>query len=175
MNLGNYASNSVNSIQPYCSNSMPVHLHSRVASSPTLNKASPQIPSFASSTSGMPLHGNADLVNRGNLTHTNLIKPLSFFTPSSSSSSSLMMPQYIPPYVPVATFQPPLNAQHNHGIPLLQPFPPPTPPLSLNPGPTSSPNCGPLSREKVHSALLMLVQDDQFIDMLHQALLKVHR
>ncbi|KAK9921363.1 hypothetical protein M0R45_029874 [Rubus argutus] len=58
------------------------------------------------------------------------------------------------------------------------PFPPPTPPPSLTPNNAPpTPNDGPLiSREKVRDALLMLVQDDQFIDMLqkHHALLKVH-
>ncbi|KAI3677033.1 hypothetical protein L1987_86651 [Smallanthus sonchifolius] len=171
MNLGHHASNPV----PYHNSSTPLHLHSRVASSPALNNIAPQIPSFASST--VTLHDNFDLVNRGNHVHTNLIKPLSFFTPSSSSSPSPspLIPQPVPSSAPVATFQPPLNAQQNHGIPLLQPFPPPTPPPSFNPGPTSSPNYGSLSREKIHNALLMLAQDDQFIDMFHQALLKVHR
>ncbi|KAK9068558.1 hypothetical protein SSX86_012673 [Deinandra increscens subsp. villosa] len=167
MNLGHHASNSVNSVPPSRNNSTPLHL---VASSPALSNVSPQIPSFASSSAGMPLHDNFDLVNRAHRVQTNLIKPLSFFTPSTSSSPG--MPKHIPSSVPVATFQSPLNAPHNHGIPLLQPFPPPTPPPSLNPGPISSPSYGLLSREKVQSALLMLAQDDQFIDMFHQALLK---
>lgn len=156
MNLGHHASHSVNSIQPYNNNSTPLHLHSRVASSPALNNTTPQIPSFASSTAGMPLYDNFDLVNTGNRVHANLIKPLSFFTPSSSSAP--LAPQPIISSVHAATFQPPLNAQHNHGIPLLQPFPPPTPHPSLSPGLSSSPSYGPLSREKVRNALLMLAQ-----------------
>ncbi|KAK1426204.1 hypothetical protein QVD17_14873 [Tagetes erecta] len=170
MNLGHHASNSANFIQPYNNNPTPLHLHSRVASSPELNNTSPQLPSFASSTGRMPLHDSFNLANKGNRVQTNLIKPLSFFTPSSSSAP--LAPQPVLSSVHAAIFQPPLNAQHNHGIPLLQPFPPPTPPPSLNPGLTSSPSYSPLSREKVRNALLMLAQDDQFIDMFHQALLK---
>ncbi|KAI3696867.1 hypothetical protein L6452_29458 [Arctium lappa] len=173
MNLGHHASNSVNSMQSYHS-STAVPLHSRVASSPALNGTALQIPSLSSSTPGMPLHDNPDPVNSSNHVRVpNLIKPLSFFTPSSSSSP--LMPQPVPKSMPVAPLQPPLNTQRNHGIPLLQPFPPPAPPPSLTPGSGSSPNYGSLSREKVRDALLILAQDNQFIDMFHQALMKVQQ
>ncbi|KAI3738531.1 hypothetical protein L2E82_28566 [Cichorium intybus] len=174
MNLGHHPSNSGNSIPPYhTSTSIP--LHSRVASSPSLNHTPLQMPSFSSSNPGigMPLHENQDQVNNSNTRVTNLIKPLSFFTPSSTPTP--LMPHSIPSSVPGAPVQPPMNTQRNHGIPLLQPFPPPTPPPSLTPGPSSSPNYGSLSREKVRDALLMLAQDNQFIDMFHQALMKVHQ
>lgn len=152
MKLGHHASsNSANSLQPY-HNSTPTHLHSRVASSPALNNPSLHIPLYTSH--GMPLHDTPDPLNSNNRV-TNLIKPLSFFTPSSSASPLMPQPS---PSVPGAPLQPPRNAQHNHGIPLLQPFPPPTPPSSLTPGPTSSQNNGPLSRGQVHDALLMLAQ-----------------
>ncbi|KAJ6924064.1 hypothetical protein NC652_017390 [Populus alba x Populus x berolinensis] len=54
---------------------------------------------------------------------------------------------------------------------MLQPFPPPTPPPSLTPSSTATTPL--ISRDKVRDALLMLIQDDQFIDMFHQALLKL--
>ncbi|PWA87062.1 Dcp1-like decapping [Artemisia annua] len=152
MKLGHHASsNSANSQQPY-HNSTPTHLHSSVASSPALNNPSLHIPLYTSP--GMPLHDTPDPLNSSNRV-TNLIKPLSFFTPSSSASPLMPQPS---PSVPGAPLQPPRNAQHNHGIPLLQPFPPPTPPSSLTPGPTSSPNNGALSRGQVRDALLMLAQ-----------------
>lgn len=167
MNLGHHPSNSVNSIPPYQS-STPLPLHSRVASSPALTHTPLQLPSYSSSNSGIgiPFHDTQDQTNNNNsTTHvTNLIKPLSFFTPSSTPTPT---PYSIPSSAPGA---PRLNTQQqSHGIPLLQPFPPPTPPLSL------TPNYGSLSREKVRDALLILAQDNQFIDMFHQALLKVHQ
>ncbi|XP_071697952.1 mRNA-decapping enzyme-like protein [Rutidosis leptorrhynchoides] len=150
MNLGHNAPNPP--VQPY-RNSMTIPLSSRDTPSPTL-----------SSTPLMLPNDNVDPVNINNHL-TNLIKPLSFFTPSSSSSSSTLMRQPSP--VPVTALQPP---QRNVGIPLLQPFPPPTPPPSLTPTSTSG-----LTREKVRDALIMLSQDNQFIDMFHQALQKVHQ
>ncbi|GJX36832.1 mRNA-decapping enzyme-like protein [Tanacetum coccineum] len=171
MKLGHHASsNSVKSVQPY-HNSTPTHLHSRVASSPALDNPSLHIPLYTSPTPGIPLHDTPDPLNSNNRV-TNLIKPFSFFTPTSSASPLMPQPSTS---VPGAPLQPPRNAQHNHGIPLLQPFPPPTPPSSFTPGPTSSPNYGALSRGQVRDALLMLAQDNQFIDMFHQALLKAHQ
>lgn len=76
-----------------------------------------------------------------------------------------MMPQPTSTSVPITAFQPPLNVQQqhqhqqrSHGVPLLQPFPPPTPRLSLTPNSTSFPGHGPVSREKVRDALLLLIQ-----------------
>ncbi|KAJ9558895.1 hypothetical protein OSB04_013509 [Centaurea solstitialis] len=162
MNLGHHTSSSVNSMQSYHNSSTAVPLHSRVASSPALNGPALQLPSLSSSSPGMPIHDNPDPVNSNNHVHVpNLIKPLSFFTPSSSSSP--LMPQTVPKTMPVAPLQPPLNTQRSHGIPLLQPFPPPAPPPSLTPGSGSSPNYGPLSREKVRDALLILAQVLTFI------------
>nr|GEY88676.1 mRNA-decapping enzyme-like protein [Tanacetum cinerariifolium] len=117
-------------------------------------------------------HASSNSVKNSNNCVTNLIKPLSFFTPTSSASPLMPQPSTS---VPGAPLQPPRNAQRNHGIPLLQPFPPPRPPSSFTPGPTSSPNYGALSRGQVRDALLMLAQDNQFIDMFHQALLKAHQ
>ncbi|KAK9072700.1 hypothetical protein SSX86_009135 [Deinandra increscens subsp. villosa] len=170
MNLGhNNAQNPANSIQPY-HNSTTIPLSSRDAPSPTVNNPPLQIPSSATS---MPSHDSIDRVNSSNHL-TNLVKPLSFFTPSSTSVPLVRQPSTSVP-LPVSALQPPLNVQRNVGIPLLQPFPPPTPPLSLTPSSTSGPYYGPITREKVRDALVMLSQDNQFIDMFHQALLKVHQ
>ncbi|KAK6787978.1 hypothetical protein RDI58_016503 [Solanum bulbocastanum] len=104
---------------------------------------------------------------------SNLVKPSSFFGPPPASSP-LMPP--ISSSVPTAPPLLPLgNLQRPYGAPLLQPFPPPTPPPSLTPTSSSIPNNIPVvSRDKVREALVMLVQDDQFIDMVYRALLNAH-
>ncbi|XP_024975743.1 mRNA-decapping enzyme-like protein [Cynara cardunculus var. scolymus] len=167
INLGHTSSIPFSSVKPYHNSTMA----SPATPSPLLNGPTMQIPSLAPSTPAMPLRVDPESVNSSNLV-TNLFKPLSFFTPSSSLSPT--MPQPISS-IPVTALQPPLNIQRSHGVPLLQPFPPPTPPLSLTPNSTSPPNYGPLGREKVRDALMLLAQDNQFIDMLYQALLKANQ
>ncbi|XP_071735540.1 mRNA-decapping enzyme-like protein [Rutidosis leptorrhynchoides] len=162
MNLGHNSFNSGN-IQTY-NNSANVPLSSRVAPSPIVNGPTTQ---FTSSASAMHLVDHSDHVNNSNHV-TNLIKPLSFFTPSSSTSPVIPQPTSSVPVTP-------LNLQRNHGVPLLQPFPPPAPPLSLTPNSISPTIYGPLTREKVRDALMLLAQDNQFIDMFYQALQKVHQ
>lgn len=170
MNLGHNPPNPANSIPPY-HNPPSIPLPSRDTPSPIPPNPPLQNPS---SVPPIPVHDNSDQVNATNHV-TNLIKPLSFFTPSSSSPSPLM--RQPSSSVPVPALQPPLNVQRNIGIPLLQPFPPPAPPASLTPtsNSNSAPFYGPLTREKVRDALVMLSQDNQFIDMFHQALMKVHQ
>ncbi|CAI9289768.1 unnamed protein product [Lactuca saligna] len=175
MNLGHNPPNQVVNSIPTYHNSTPIPLPSRDTPSPIPNNPPPpppplQNPSSDNSNSDHPVNNNT------NNHVTNLIKPLSFFTPSSSStpSPSPLMRQPSSS-VPVSALQPPLNVQRNVGIPLLQPFPPPTPPPSLTPTSNSAPFYGPLTREKVRDALVMLSQDNQFIDMFYQALLKVHQ
>ncbi|XP_009609014.1 mRNA-decapping enzyme-like protein isoform X1 [Nicotiana tomentosiformis] len=104
---------------------------------------------------------------------SNLVKPSSFFGPPTASSP--LMPA-VSSSVPTAPPLLPLgNLQRPYGAPLLQPFPPPTPPPSLTPASAPTPNYGPVvSRDKVREALLMLVQDDQFIDMVYRAVLNAH-
>ncbi|OIT26430.1 PREDICTED: mRNA-decapping enzyme-like protein [Nicotiana attenuata] len=104
---------------------------------------------------------------------SNLVKPSSFFGPLPSSSP------LIPPVsssVPTAPpLHPPGNLQRPHRAPLLQPFPPPSPPPFLTPTSAPSPNNGPvINRGKVREALLMLVQDDQFIDTVYRAISNTH-
>ncbi|KAG5629241.1 hypothetical protein H5410_000958 [Solanum commersonii] len=104
---------------------------------------------------------------------SNLVKPSSFFGPPPSSSP------LIPPVSSSVPTAPPLhspgNLQRRYGAPLLQPFPPPNPPPSLTPTSAPSPNNGHvINRDKVREAFLMLVQDDQFIDMVYRALVNAH-
>ncbi|KAI3709280.1 hypothetical protein L2E82_39040 [Cichorium intybus] len=151
MNLGHNPSNPVNSIPPYPT---PIPLPSRDTPSPIPNNPPLQNPS---SVPTIPLHDNSDQFNSTNHV-TNLIKPFSFFTPTSSSSAPPPLIRQPSSTIPVTTLQPPLNVQRNIRIPVLQPFPPPTPPPSLTPTSNSSPFHGPLTREKVRDALVMLSQ-----------------
>uniref|UniRef100_A0A7C9A377 5'-(N(7)-methyl 5'-triphosphoguanosine)-[mRNA] diphosphatase n=1 Tax=Opuntia streptacantha TaxID=393608 RepID=A0A7C9A377_OPUST len=95
---------------------------------------------------------------------TNLVKPSSFSNLPSSSSPLVMVPlssslSTAPP------LQPPSNIQRSYATTLLQPFPPPTPPPSLTPTSSGTFNCGPvITRDK----------DDQFVDMVCQAILNAH-
>ncbi|KAI3789187.1 hypothetical protein L2E82_01977 [Cichorium intybus] len=165
MNLGHNPSNPVNYIPPYPT---PIPLPSRDTPSPIPNNPPLQNPS---SVPTIPLHDNSDQVNTANHV-TNLIKPLSFFTPTSSSAPPPLMRQPSST-LPVTTLQPPLNVQRNIGIPLLQPFPPPTPPSSLTPTSNSAPFHGPLTRGKVRDALVMVSQGLQMGIALPQFLLSI--
>lgn len=133
-------------------------------------------PQMASSTSAslLSLLDTSESSSSNNRV-TNLVKPSSFFSLASSSSPLVMATaaSSIPTAPPL---QPPSNLQRPYGAPVLQPFPPPTPPPSLTPTSSAIPNYGPIiSREKVRDALLSLVQDNQFIDMVCQALLNAHQ
>ncbi|GMI79695.1 decapping 1 [Hibiscus trionum] len=166
MNLGSNAPNTTKPAQPY---------HS-ILTTPLSSQAPSAIstPTLAPSVSSLPLSAQPllDSVGSGNRV-TNLVKPSSFFVPPSSSS--LMMPPPSSSNPTVSALHPPINPQRPYGTPMLQPFPPPTPPASLTPGaPPTLHNGSLISRDKVRDALLMLVQDDQFIDMFYQALQKVH-
>ncbi|XP_022747285.1 mRNA-decapping enzyme-like protein [Durio zibethinus] len=166
MNLGTNAPNGTKPVQPY-------HY---ISTTPLSSHSPPAIstPTFAPSVSSLPFSAppSLDSVSSSNLV-TNLVKPSSFFTPPSSSS--LMMPPSSSSTPTASALHPPLNLQRPYGTPMLQPFPPPSPPASLTPGAPPTLHDGSLiSRDKVRNALLMLVQDDQFIDMFYQALQKVH-
>lgn len=161
---GNYASNVENFRQPYHSSTITSTAPSGLMySAPTV-----QIPSVsrsASSISGFPLDSL-----EGNQV-ANLVKPSTFFP--STSSSSLLIPPISSPLPPTAALNS-LNLPRQYGTPMLQPFPPPNPPPSLAPVSSSTPNRPVISRDKVRDALLSLVQDDQFIDMMFQTLLKLN-
>ncbi|GMJ00838.1 decapping 1 [Hibiscus trionum] len=165
MTIGS-ASNRASYGQPYqCSAAMPAPSNPAVVASPTVPAL--QLPYPISSSS--PLMPRLDTPESGS-NHTNLVKPSTFFLHPASS------PQIVPPVSTSSPtdplLNPPLNLQRLHGAPLLQPFPPPTPSPSLTPAPQ---NYGlSISREKVREALLALIQDNQFIDMVHRALLNAH-
>ncbi|KAK9755876.1 hypothetical protein RND81_01G057000 [Saponaria officinalis] len=131
----------------------------------------PQVASNAVSTSAslLSLLDSSESTSNSNRA-TNLVKPSSFFAlpPANPSLVTSSMPTAPP-------LQPSSNVHRPYGTPLLQPFPPPTPPPSLTPTAAAPSNYGPvISREKVQEALLSLVQDNQFIDMIHRALLNAH-
>ncbi|XP_060197060.1 mRNA-decapping enzyme-like protein isoform X2 [Lycium barbarum] len=124
-------------------------------------------PSLSTSTTLMPTL--ADAPEPDTKRSSNLVKPSSFFG-CPPPSSPLIPP--VSSSVPAAPpLHPPGNLQRPYGAPLLQPFPPPNPPPSLTP----TPNNGPvINRDKVREALMMLVQDDQFIDMVYRSILNAY-
>ncbi|CAL1403877.1 unnamed protein product [Linum trigynum] len=179
MTTGN-ASNAVTAGQPYQSPALvpiPSHPTSVVSSSslPIMQTPSP----LPASSPLMPLlDASPEVAANNNWTATNLVNPSLFIGPplSPSSSSRSIVPPAASSSVPSA---PPLNPkaslQRPYGAPLLQPFPPPTPPPSLTPASVPDANYGPvISKDKVRDALLVLVQDNQFIDMVYKALLNAH-
>ncbi|XP_054815306.1 mRNA-decapping enzyme-like protein isoform X2 [Prosopis cineraria] len=144
-----------------------------------VNEATPiapslQFPSHLSHLSSKSLRSRHDSPDSSNSSNqaTNLVKP-SFFVPTLSSTTiippvSLSTPAVPPPHTV-------LSMQRPYGPPLLQPFPAPTPPPSLTPTSVPHTNYGPvITREKVRDALLVLIQDNQFIDMVYKALLNAH-
>ncbi|XVF19673.1 hypothetical protein REPUB_Repub11eG0131100 [Reevesia pubescens] len=159
------ASNAAVSGQPYQSSAAIL-----APSNPAIG-ASATVPAMQlpSSTPLMPLLDNPE----SSSSRTNLVKPSAFFVPPSSSAQILPPVSTSLPTAPL--LNPPSSLQRPYGAPLLQPFPPPTPSLSLTPAPVPTQNYGPtISREKVQDALLALFQDNQFIDMVHRALLNAH-
>lgn len=102
--------------------------------------------------------------------HATLVKP-SFFVPppllSTSMPLSLPSAPMAPPINPLASLQPSL------GAPLLQPFPPPAPSQSL--ASASTLNQGPvITRDGVRDALVRLVKNEHFIDMVYREMLNAH-
>ncbi|KAH9674485.1 mRNA-decapping enzyme-like protein [Citrus sinensis] len=171
--IGSNAPNAPSLRQPYHSSAtIPLLPHAPIVISSAA--PAPQAPSLTLSSSSTPIaiHDTPDPISSSNRV-TNLVKP-SFFSPPSASSTLMMPP--ISSSVPTApALNPPLSLQRPYGAPMLQPFPPPTPPPSLTPS-SAPPIDRPLiTREKVRDALLMLVQDDQFIDQFYQTLMKVHQ
>ncbi|CAL0332145.1 unnamed protein product [Lupinus luteus] len=170
MAIGN-TSNAPITGQPYQSSaaiSPSVLTHAATPIVPTL-----QIPSLSASTPLLPQLDTPESSSNSNRATKLLVKPSSFFVPTPSSA--MVVPSPVSSSTPTAPpLHPAVNVQRPYGAPLLQPFPPPTPPPSLTPSPV--PNYGPvISREKVRDALIVLVQDNQFIDMVYRALLNAHQ
>ncbi|KAI4322447.1 hypothetical protein L6164_022141 [Bauhinia variegata] len=172
MTIGN-TTNAAITGQPYqlsATNPTPsLHTNAATPTVPTL-----QIPSLSASTPLMPHHDASESSSNSNRT-TNLVKPSSFVVPPPSSSA-MITPSVSSSSMPTAPLlHPAVSIQRPYGSPLLQPFPPPNPPPSLTPASVPAPNYGPvITREKVRDALLVLVQDNQFIDMVYRALLNAH-
>ncbi|XP_043714376.1 mRNA-decapping enzyme-like protein isoform X1 [Telopea speciosissima] len=172
ISLGN-ASNATISGQGHQSNvAAPLSSHApSIVPSPVATLPIP-CPLPTSSTSLMPLLDTPELSNNNRA--ANLVKPSTFFTPPPSSSA-LMMPPISSSMPTAPPLHPPVNLQRPYGAPLLQPFPPPTPPPSLTPTSSSTPSYGPvINRDKVRDALLRLVQDNRFIDMVYREILNAH-
>ncbi|KAI4300517.1 hypothetical protein L6164_033887 [Bauhinia variegata] len=163
---GNHTSNIENLRQPY-------HPATAISSVPIGESSYPPallIPSAPYSVSSAFLHDSSDKTKSGSQV-TNLLKPSSFF--ASPSSSSLLIPPISSSVPSTTTLHPSPSLTRPYGTPMLQPVPPSNPPPSLTPLPTSDPSKAVISREKVRDALLSLVQDDQFVDMMFQTLLKL--
>ena len=131
---------------PTTTHSLPSR--STLSASPTL--APMPIPSIISPTStSLPLTSSApplslDTPDISNKVRATLIKP-SFFVPpplSTAPNAAALAPSSS-------------SMQPSHGAPLLQPFPPPNPPLSLAP---SIQHSVPITRDGVREALQRLVK-----------------
>ncbi|XP_041992500.1 mRNA-decapping enzyme-like protein isoform X1 [Salvia hispanica] len=145
--------------------------HPQIVSLPTLTTAQPPS-NLSASTPKMSILENTERTTAQR--SADLVKPSTFFGPPPSSAGLALPPvsSAIPTAPPLNT---PGNLQRPYGAPLLQPFPPPTPPPSLTPT-APTPNYGPpISREKVRDALQLLVQDNQFIDMVYRAMLSANQ
>lgn len=148
----NYASN-VENLRQYHSTTVLNTPNGRLTPAPAV-----QIPSASVPASSIPafLHDSSDTKNSSNQV-SNLLRHSTFF--SSPSSSSLLMPPITSSAQSSAALHYSLNLQRQHDTPMLQPFPPPNPAPSLAPNLASPSNRSVvISREKVHDALLSLVQ-----------------
>lgn len=142
----------------------PLPSRSLTSSSPTLTPTLILTPPIAvPSVSVGSMDGSEAGINR-------LVKP-SFFVPPLVSPALMSPPMSSTPTAP--SLQPSSQLQPSHGAPLLQPFPPPTPPPSL--APASSMSHGPvITRDGVRDALVKLVENEHFIDMVYREMLNAH-
>lgn len=138
-----------------------------MSASPTL--APMPMPSIISpTTTALPLNTSLapslalDTSDTAPAVRATLIKP-SFFVPPPLTSAPAAPSA---PLVPSTTSMPP-----SHGAPLLQPFPPPNPPLSLAPAMQHS---GPITKDGVRDALSRLVKNENFIDMVYREMMNTH-
>lgn len=148
------ASNAESFIQPY---------HSATVTSTVPSGLMSPVPAVQMPSASLEAIYSSNQVN-------NLYKPSTFL---AATSSSLLIPPISLSVPPSAAVHNSMNLPRQHGTPLLQPFPPPNPPVSFTPIPSSFPKTPVLSRDKIRDALSSLVQDDIFIDMVFQKFLKV--
>ncbi|CAN6981295.1 unnamed protein product [Brassica rapa subsp. trilocularis] len=160
MTLGNGSASG----PPYQSSATPLQPHQPTIASPApLQSSSPIMSHF---------ENNPDLISSNNSNvHTDLVTPSSFFAPPRTMTQPHLIPGSSIPTAPPQNFNDASHHQRQHGTPMLQPFPPPTPPLSLAP----SHSVPVINRDKVKEALLKLVQENEFIDMVTRALQNAHQ
>lgn len=163
MTIGN--SSHTTTGQPYQSSatvSVPLHpvgatpfaIPSMHIPSPPLLSTTPSVPFIDVPES----HSNTNLA-------TNLVKPSSFFVPPSPAT---MIAPVSSPMPSAPLLQPAVCLQRPYGAPLLQPFPPPAPPLSLTPASFPASNFGTvINRDEVRDALRLLVQVSLSVPKLH--------
>ncbi|KAJ7971602.1 mRNA-decapping enzyme-like protein [Quillaja saponaria] len=167
--IGNIAPAVSNSRQSYHSSAtVTSHAPRIVSSSPSLQVASISLPASSTPT----LHHDTPDTNSVNQV-TNLVKPSSFLAPTSAPSL-LGMPHNPISRAPSPALHSSLSLQSPYARPLLQPGLLSNPHNSLYPISTSTPYLPNISRDKVREAFLSLVQDDLFIGLIYQAMLKVH-
>ncbi|KAL0654387.1 hypothetical protein Bca4012_097078 [Brassica carinata] len=160
MTLGNGSASG----PPYQSSATPLQPHQ-----PTI---APPAPLQSSSPIMSHFENNPDLISSNNSNvHTDLVTPSSFFAPPRTMTQPLLVPGSSTPTAPPLNFNDASHHQRQHGTPMLQPFPPPTPPPSLAP----SHSVPVINRDKVKEALLKLVQENEFIDMVTRALQNAHQ
>ncbi|KAH0913478.1 hypothetical protein HID58_036799, partial [Brassica napus] len=148
----------------YQSSATPLQPHQPTIASPApLQSSSPIMSHF---------ENNPDLISSNNSNvHTDLVTPSSFFAPPRTMTQPHLIPGSSIPTAPPQNFNDASHHQRQHGTPMLQPFPPPTPPPSLAP----SYSVPVINRDKVKEALLKLVQENEFIDMVTRALQNAHQ
>ncbi|CAN8311784.1 unnamed protein product [Cochlearia groenlandica] len=175
MAIGNSPSRSIAGPQ-YQSSAIPQQPHQHTIAPSAAAPAPPQIKSptpLQSSSHLMSLfESSPGLTNRNSNVHTDLVKPSTFSVPPRMMSQPHLIPGSSMPTVPLMN---PNNANHQqrtYGAPMLQPFPPPTPPQSLAHAPPTGPV---INRDKVKEALLALVQENEFVDMVVRALQNAHQ
>ncbi|CAD5169504.1 unnamed protein product [Musa acuminata subsp. malaccensis] len=166
LNIGNTSNAAISGQPPLVAATVPV-TSNESSTNPSVIPTVQPTPTFPASSCLMPpletLESSSGNINRA----TSLVKP-SFFTPAPST---LAMPQAASLTPTAPPLYPPVTMQRPYGTPLLQPFPPPAPSASLTP----APNYGPiLTKEKVRAALLRLVQNNEFIDMVYREMLNAH-
>ncbi|CAN8295001.1 unnamed protein product [Cochlearia groenlandica] len=176
MSLGNSSSGSASG-PPYQSSSIPYQPHQPhqpIISLPAATALPQQIKSqhrIPSSSPMMPLFdNNPDPISSNSNVHTDLVTP-SFFCPPQMMAQPHLMPGSSMPTAPPMNPNNMSHQQRQYGTPVLQPFPPPTPPPSLAPAPSGSV----INKDKVKEALLALVQENEFIDMVARALQNAHQ
>ncbi|MCL7027734.1 hypothetical protein MKW94_013036 [Papaver nudicaule] len=165
-NMGN-TSKAANQEQQHPSPAtMPVssHVPSGLISS---QMATLQLPSAHPSASSTPLSHMFETPGTSNTNRvTNLVKPSVFSAPTSTPSALLMPPMSSPAVATAPIHHSPVNSQQLHEAHFLQPFPQPSPPT-----PISDPGVV-ITRDRVRQALVKLAQNNQFIDMFCEELLK---